>query len=57
MRYYRMMEAYWTVKALVGQALYKTKREHNEILHAIHIMEEKFELYCSSQHDIKFQVT
>jgi hypothetical protein len=57
MRYFRMVEMYWLVKALVGQAISKTKREHGELLHAIHVLEGKFKLYCWAQHGIKFQVT
>jgi hypothetical protein len=56
-RYFRMMETYYMVKALVGQALSKTKHNHGELLSAIHILDGKFELYCRSENGIKFHVT
>jgi hypothetical protein len=42
------------VKALVAQDVSKTRREQTKLLHAIHILEGKFELCCRAQHGINF---
>jgi hypothetical protein len=47
-KYFKIVEIYWIVKAMVGQALHKSRREQVDLLHAIHILEGKFELFCHS---------
>jgi hypothetical protein len=37
--------------------LEKTKEEQGNIMHALKIFEGKFELFCKSQHGIRFRVT
>jgi hypothetical protein len=55
-KYFQMVEAYWMNKALVAQAITETQRQNVELLQAVHILEGKFELFCHSQHGIKFRV-
>jgi hypothetical protein len=45
------------VKAFIGQALRKTKHDHGKLLRTIHILDGKFELYCSLENGITFHVT
>jgi hypothetical protein len=46
--YFKSVETCWIVKAIAGQTLHMTKREQSNLLHAIHILEGKFELFCRS---------
>jgi hypothetical protein len=41
----------------MGQAWHRMRREQVDLIHAIHILEGKFEMLCWSQHGISFRVT
>lgn len=56
-KYFKIVETYWTVKAMLGQALELTTEEKRDILHTIHIFEGKFELLCLSKFRIRFKVS
>jgi hypothetical protein len=56
-KYFKLAETYWIVKAMVVQAVEKTRKENEATLHAVKILEGKFELFCKSQFGIKFRVT
>jgi hypothetical protein len=43
-KYFKVLEKYWIVKAMVGQALEKSMEERRDIMHSIRIFEGKFEL-------------
>jgi hypothetical protein len=43
-------------KALVAQAVNETRYQNSEILHVIHILEGKFELFFKARHGINFRV-
>jgi hypothetical protein len=55
-KFFKTMELYWHVKAMVAQTLEKCMVEQTKILHTIEIFQGKFELMCQSAYGIKFKV-